>query len=59
MLRGEKMDIVSHIKYNEKAKSWKIQSNQEHQLGVAKLASKFANEFDDMKLATTKVRGVF
>lgn len=46
MLKCEKMDIVSHIKYNEKAKSWKIQSNQEHQLGVAKLASKFANEFD-------------
>lgn len=37
-------DYISHIRKN-KDNSFAIQSNEEHQYGVAKLASNFANEF--------------
>ena len=35
--------VISHIKYN--GTDWIIQSNEEHQKGVANLASQFAGEF--------------
>lgn len=36
--------IISHI-YNDDCNHWHIQSNEDHCQGVAKLASKFADEF--------------
>lgn len=37
-------EIISHI-YRDKTGHWIIQSNEEHSVGVARLASKFAGEF--------------
>ena len=38
------MDIIAHIKKDD-TNTWCIQSNEEHQNGVADLAAKFAGEF--------------
>lgn len=40
------MDIISHIKFDEETNTWSIQTNREHQEGVAALASGFAGEFN-------------
>ena len=37
------MDIISHIRKNGQV--WEAQSNDEHQHGVAELASRFASDF--------------
>lgn len=36
--------IISHL-YTDNSGNWVIQSNDEHSMGVAKLASQFAGEF--------------
>lgn len=36
--------IISHIKKDDN-NHWEFQSNEEHQAGVAKLASEFADSF--------------
>lgn len=41
----QKVDYISHLKYDDDAKSWLFQSNTDHQNGVALLASRFAGEF--------------
>ena len=38
-------ELISHI-YQDYVGHWIIQSNEEHSVGVAKLASRFAGEFD-------------
>ena len=40
----EKNEIISHL-YQDETGHWHIQSNEEHTLGVAHLASVFASEF--------------
>ena len=37
-------ELISHI-YQDNVGHWIIQSNEEHSVGVAKLASRFAGEF--------------
>lgn len=41
----QKVKYISHIKYDNDTKSWVLQSNTDHQNGVALLASGFAGEF--------------
>ena len=41
----EAKQIISHIKFDRSLSQWRIQSNEEHQNGVADFASKFAGEF--------------
>ena len=37
-------EIISHI-YQDNVGRWIIQSNEEHSVGVARLAARFAGEF--------------
>ena len=37
--------VISHLRYSETSEGWNIQTNSEHQEGVAYLATMFANEF--------------
>ena len=37
-------ELISHI-YQDHVGHWIIQSNEEHSVGVAELASRFAGEF--------------
>lgn len=37
--------IISHLYQNKKTGEWVVQTNDEHQMGVAELAAKFAGQF--------------
>lgn len=39
------IEHLAHLKYDNDSHKWLLQSNREHLIGVAKMASKFAGEF--------------
>ena len=42
----QKVKHISHLKFDVDTDRWVLQSNTDHQNGVALLASKFAGEFE-------------
>lgn len=41
----ETIEHLAHLKYDNDARKWLLQSNREHLIGVAQMASEFAGEF--------------